>query len=400
MEQESKVATSVSREELLERARALAPVLKERAGKTEALRRLPEDTERAFHDSGLFRMVQPARVGGLELDCGILVDAGAEIARGCASSAWNLTNLASHHLMLGMFPKAAQDKIWDQSPDTLIASSFAFPAGRAHRVQDGYLLSGHWPFSSGVDNSDWNMLGAVVDADDEHPKPEHRIFLLPKSDYEILDTWHAMGLSGTGSNDVRTSEIFVPRYRTLAVADVRGGPTPGSEANPGALFRLPVFDVFPYMISGVALGVVQAAWEDYVSASRKRASTYTGARLAELQTIQIKVAETSAWIDTAALIMRSNCAEAMQYAEAGEIPSLETKVRYRRDGAYTVTLCTRAVDTLFAASGAGGLYTRNSLERAFRDAHAVNAHISFNFENVGALYGRVMLGQPVDIPTL
>ena len=98
--------------------------------------------------------------------------------------------------------------------------------------------------------------------------------------------------------------------------------------------------------------------------------------------------------------MRTNCAEAMQYAEAGEIPSLETKVRYRRDGAYTVTLCTRAVDTLFAASGAGGLYTRNSLERAFRDAHAVNAHISFNFENVGALYGRVMLGQPVDIPTL
>src|SRR6201997_3181961 len=148
------------------RARALIPQLRDRAARTEELRRLPPETERDLHEAGLFRIVQPKRVGGSELDYVALVDCAEIIGRADASVAWNLANLASHHWMLGMFAKRAQDLVWTKHPDALIASSFIFPAGRARKVEGGYRLRGSWPFSSGVASCEWNMLGSVVASDD------------------------------------------------------------------------------------------------------------------------------------------------------------------------------------------------------------------------------------------
>lgn len=390
----------VSREELLQRATALLPVLRERASKAEDLRRLLDETEKDFHDAGLFRMVQPARVGGAELDFGILVDMGAVIGQACGSSAWNLINLGCHHWMLGMFPPEIQDEVWDENPDALIASSFIFPAGRAKPSKGGYLLSGRWPFSSGVDNSSWNMLGGMVEGDSADAAKEPRLFMLRKEEYEIIDTWHAAGLRGTGSKDVATEELFVPEHRTLAAMDIRGGPTPGSAVNPGPLFRLPLFAVFPYVLSGAGLGVAQGAWQDFVASLRSRVSSYTGAKVSDFQAVQIHIAEAKSCIDTAELIMRADCADAMRVAEAGEVPDIDTKARFRRNGAFSVSLCTKAVDAIFRLSAGGGLYKRNPLQRAFRDAHAIAAHIAFNTDAAGTTYGRVALGLPPDNPIL
>ena len=389
-----------SRAELLGRAEELVPVLRERADATEELRRLPDETEKAFHDSGLFRMLQPQRIGGSELDYGILIDAGATIAKGCASSAWNLTNLASHHWMMAMFPKQAQDEVWTANPDTLIASSFIFPAGRARRAPGGYVISGKWPFSSGVDNSDWNMLAGVVSEEDPEEPHEYRVFLLHKSDYEIIDTWFAAGLRGTGSKDVKASEVFVPEHRTLAVADTKGGGTPGSEVNPAVVYRLPVFALFPFVLSGVALGIAEGIVGDYVDAARSRVTNYTGAKVGDFQAVQIKVAEASAAAQGARLMMQNCCAEATAMIADGTVPDIERKVAYRRDGAFSVGLCTRAVDLIAGVSGAGGLYNRNPVQRAFRDVHAVNAHIAFNMDMAGTAYGRVAMGHSPDNPTL
>jgi len=229
---------------MIDRARALVPRLRERAAGTEELRRLPPDTERELHDAGLFRIVQPKRVGGAELDYVALVDCADALAQGDASVAWNFANLASHHWMLGMFDRRAQDVVWNKDANALIASSFIFPSGRAHKVDGGYRLRGHWPFSSGVNTSEWNMLGAVVSSDDEADGIEYRIFLLHKDDYKITDTWNASGLRGTGSNDVEVAEVFVAAPMTVAVGDLAGGPTPGSAVNPNALYALPVFSLF------------------------------------------------------------------------------------------------------------------------------------------------------------
>jgi 3-hydroxy-9,10-secoandrosta-1,3,5(10)-triene-9,17-dione monooxygenase len=385
---------------MIARAQALIPQLRERAASTEALRRLPPETERDLHDAGLFRIVQPKRVGGAELDYVALVDCADALGQADASVAWNFANLSSHHWMLGMFDRRAQDRVWDKDPNVLIASSFIFPAGRARKVDGGYLLRGSWPFSSGVESCEWNMLASVVSSDDEADGIEYRIFLLPSTDYKIIDTWNATGLQGTGSNDVEVSDAFVAEPMTVAVADLAGGPTPGSAANPNALYALPVFSLFPYVLSGVALGNAQACLDDYVELAQHRASTYNRAKLGDLQSTQIKIAEASAKIDAARLIMRTKCLEAMSDARSGHVPDIAAKTRLRRDGAYAVNLCTEAVSSLFSASGARGLFTSGALQRQFRDAHAINSHIAFNFDAAGTNYGRVALGLPSENLTL
>src|ERR1700750_1035120 len=230
------------------RAKALIPQLRDRAARTEELRRLPPETERDLHEAGLFRIAQPKRVGGSQFDYVSLVDCGELLARGDASVAWNFANLASHHWMLGLFEKRAQDLVWDKDPNTLIASSFIFPAGRARKVDGGYRLHGSWPFSSGVASCEWNMLASVVSSEDEADGIEYRIFLVHKNDYQIVDTWNSVGLGGTGSNDVEVSDAFVPVALSVAVSDLAGGPTPGSSVNPNALYSLPAFSLFPYVL--------------------------------------------------------------------------------------------------------------------------------------------------------
>jgi 3-hydroxy-9,10-secoandrosta-1,3,5(10)-triene-9,17-dione monooxygenase len=385
---------------MVARAEGLIPKLRDRASKTEELRRLPPETERDLHDAGLFRIVQPRRVGGSELDYVALVDCADALGQADASVAWNFANLASHHWMLGMFDRQAQDAVWDKDVNALIASSFIFPAGRARKVDGGYVLNGHWAFSSGVESCDWNMLAGVVASEDDADGIEYRIFLLNRSEYKISDIWNATGLCGTGSNDVRVADAFVAEKMTVAVSDLTGGPTPGSVTNPNALYALPVFSLFPYVLSGVGLGNAQACLNDYVEFARHRASTYNRAKLSDLQTTQIKIAEASAKIDAARLVMRTNCIDAMADARRGHVPDLAGKTRLRRDGAFSVNLCTEAVSLLFAASGARSLFTSGALQRQFRDAHAVNSHLAFNFDAAGTNYGRVALGLPSENLTL
>ena len=377
-------------DQLWSKAEQLIPKLKERAPKCEELRRLPDETLRDFHDAQLFRIHQPRRVGGAELEFAAVVTYGALFARACASTAWNWVNFAAHHMMLGMFPPQAKDPIWGASVDAMIASSFVFPAGKARKVQDGYLLSGRWPFSSGVDPSEWNMLAGLARLDDHLP-PEQRIFLVPRSQYKVIDTWFAGGLRGTGSKDVEMAEVFVPEHMTLAVADTKGGPTPGSVVNPGMLFQLPVFALFPYMLSGVALGIAEGLIENYQPAAGKM----TGARVAEIQSTQIRLSEATAYARISRLVQLTNCREAEE-----KLPDMKTKARYRLEGAYAVDWAVRAVDVMFGLYGASGLYESGPVARAFRDAHAVKQHFSFNTDIAGTTYGRVALGLASDNPTL
>jgi 3-hydroxy-9,10-secoandrosta-1,3,5(10)-triene-9,17-dione monooxygenase len=244
------------------------------------------------------------------------------------------------------------------------------------------------------------MLASVVSSDDEADGIEYRIFLLNKRDYKINDTWNASGLCGTGSNDVRVTDAFVAEQMTVAVSDLTGGPTPGSAVNSNALYAMPVFTLFPYVLSGVGLGNAQACLNDYIEFARHRASTYNRAKLSDMQTTQIKIAEASAKIDAARLIMRTNCIDMMTGVRRGDVPDIAAKTRLRRDGAFSVNLCTEAVSLLFASSGARSLFTSGALQRQFRDAHAVNSHLAFNFDAAGTNYGRVALGLPSENLTL
>ena len=378
-------------DELRRRALALVPVLRERAAETEKLRRLPDATLDDLHSNGLFRMHQPVRLGGSELPFRAICELPAIVARGCASTGWVLANLASHHWMLAMWPKEAQDELWDESRDVLIGSALIFPCGKARKVSGGFRLSGRWPFSSGVDPSTWNMIGGIV-ADEGGGPGENRIFLLPARDYTIIDTWHVAGLAGTGSQDVAVDDVFVPEHRSLSTTLMAAGETPGAEVNRGTLYRLPALGLFGFVIGGVPLGVAQGAVEQVTANTRSKAGRYSGKALADLATMQMRIAEAAALTDAAEALMYGDCDEVMRIVEAGEKASLEQKARYRRDAAFGTSLAVRAVDLLFAGAGGGAIYASHPLQRSFRDIHAAAAHIMVSWDANLALYGRVALG--------
>lgn len=386
-------------DEAVSLARALVPRLRERADAADELRRCPDESIRELNKSGLIRVLQPRRVGGSELPWVVLIDVGSELARGCGSTAWNWANYAAHHWMLAFWPVACQDEVWDADPEALIASSLVFPAGRAMQVAGGYRLSGRWPFSSGVDPARWNMLGAMVAG--EGTAGEYRMFLVPNEDYAIIDNWSVLGLRGTGSKDVAANDIFVPEHRTLEVEATKGGAThPGAAANPAPLFRIPIFATFPYMLTGIALGIAQGAYGAFIDGLRGRVARYSGKSLTDMSAMQMRVSEAAACIDAARSIMRGHCMSAQALAERGEVPDLLTKAAWRRDGAFSAGLCERAVDVLFKATGGGGLFDGHPMQRAFRDVHAATAHISMLWEPQATTFGRVALGLAPDNPTL
>ena len=216
--------SSIGYEEAMRRARECVPVLAGRAQKCEEARVLLPENEKLLHEAGLFRFHQPKRFGGMELAFPAIVDIVAELARGCPSTAWNVGNLGCHNWILAYYEPETQHEVWDENPDALIASSIALAAGRGRKTKDGFVVSGRWPFSSGVDNSTWNMLAVTIYEEDKPSSPpvDWRLCLVPKSDYRIIDTWYAMGMVGTGSKDIEAKEVFVPERRALALARCRG----------------------------------------------------------------------------------------------------------------------------------------------------------------------------------
>src|SRR5215468_8227787 len=393
--------SAVGYDEAMRRAREIVPILRERAQRGEDARMLIRDNEQLLHESGLFRFHQPKAFGGMELPFVAVVDIPAELARGCPSTAWSVGNLACHHWILGYYVPETQHEVWDTNPDALIASSIALAAGRGRKVEGGFIVNGRWPFSSGVDNSDWNMLAVTVYGDDGKTAVDWRLCLVPKSDYEIIDTWYAMGMAATGSKDVAVSELFVPERRALALARCRGGlEHPGAALNPGPLFRIPIVGASSHPLAPAAVGAAEGAYELFVASMAKRAGTYTGARVADFQAVQIKVARARCLIDAARQLLRDSAIAFQDFAERNEVPDLETKLRFRAQSAFAVNQAREAVETLWSCYGAQGLYTRDPLHRHLRDVLAINQHFSFNFDIAGAAYGLNALGGRYANPTM
>lgn len=384
--------------EVIDRARKFKPVLASRARAAEALRRIPDETIADLHASGLFRILQPKRVGGLELPYDAIVRVTAILAQGCGSTAWVTANLANHDFMLALWPREAQDEVWLGDARALIGSALMFPPGHATKVPGGYRLSGRWKFSSGIDACTWTMLGGIASADGE--LPDYRVFLLPAADYAIIDTWRAAGLRGTGSNDVEVADVFVPEHRALSVDLMKGCAAPGAAVNPGPLYRLPVFDMFPYVVAATALGIAQGAVEQFAEDTRHRVTSYSTTLLADHATTQARLGEAAAAADAAELILISSCERAMAAAETSRVPSAQEKIRLRRDGAYAARLCTRAVDLLFEAGGGELLYEDKPMQRAFRDVHAAQGHYALAWDVAASTAGKCMLGIAPDLPTL
>ena len=378
---------------VLDAVTELLPTLRDRAQETEDLRRIPDDSVKALQETGFFRLLQPARYGGLEASPVDFYRGVRLISSACGSTGWVSSVLGVHPWQLALFDERAQLEVWGEDSTTLISSSYA-PMGRARAVDGGFTFSGRWSFSSGCDHARWIFLGGLVMGEEGTPV-DFRTFLLPRADYEIDDVWDTIGLRGTGSNDIIVEDAFVPEHRTLSFMDTGRCVCPGQQVNPGPLYQLPFASVFSCSIAVPVVGMATGAYEAYVSWTRERVRASTGGKASDDSFNQLRIAEAASKIDAAVGAIERNINEELALAEAGEKIPVALRVRVRRDQVNATGAAIQAVDRLFESAGGRALKAGTPIQRFWRDAHAGRVHAINDPEKAQVMFGQFELGLKV-----
>jgi 3-hydroxy-9,10-secoandrosta-1,3,5(10)-triene-9,17-dione monooxygenase len=377
------------RAEVIARARAMIPTLAARSLEARRQRRIPDDTIADMQRAGFFRVLQPKRWGGYEMDLGTFYEVQLALAEGDMSSAWIYGVSGVHPWFMALLDDRAAQEVWGRDSSTLICSSL-MPAGKATAVEGGFRLSGRWRYASCCDHCDWALLGALVNSDSGGP-PEGRVFLLPRKDYQTIDTWQVSGLQATGSWDVVVDDVVVPLHRSQSMLDNFRLQGAGQAVNTASLYRLPFGQIFVRGISTSALGALQGMLDALVDYSKSRV-TRAGGRSAENPFVQLLCAETAAAIDEMKTILHRNFRNLHAYAERGETPPLDERLRYKFQSTAVTERCTLLAARLFKATGAAGLSEDLPFGGILADLAAGRQHISNQYEYVGSSWGGVMFG--------
>ena len=386
----SKSARTIAPEpaELVVRARALIPVLARRSLEQKQRRGILPETIAEMQAAGFFRVLQPRRWGGYEMDLGTFYDIEMALGEGDMSSGWTYGVLGVVSWFLGVMDDRAAQEVWGHDTTTLICSS-TMPAGKATAVDGGFRLAGYWRYASGCEHCGWALLGGMVHVD--NTPPDWRFFLVPRRDYQTVDTWQVAGLQGTGSIDVILDDVFVPAYRTQRLHDnflLRGA---GQALNTSSLYRLPFGQIFVRGVSTAGIGALQAMLAALVDFSRDRVSR-AGGRLAENPFVQLLCAETAAAIDEMRTTLHRNFATLHDYARRSETPPLELRLQHKFQSSAVIERCTLLASRIFKSTGAAGLSDELPFGRILADLMAARQHISNQYDYYGSNWGAAMFG--------
>ena len=380
-------------DELVARARALVPKLVERWEQADRECRIPAETVAEMQAAGLFRVLQPLRYGGYEMDPEVFYRIQMTLAEGCMSTAWIYGVIAVHNWQLALYDDRAQRDVWGQDPATLISSSY-MPKGIVRRVPGGFMLSGRWGFSSGVDHCQWAFLGAAVPTDSGKGPPEFRTFLVPRADFMVHHVWDTVGLRGTGSQDVEVKDAFVPEYRTHKAADGADGTSPGLAVNRGELYRLPFGQIFVRAVSTSSIGALQGALDAYTDWCGSRVAVNDQARTAEDPVAQSVASDAALAIDEMKLALLRNFSVMMASLRASKPLELRDRIHWRTQSAAVPERCAALVNRMFYSSGAHAMYRSSRITRYFLDINCGRTHVANNIGKIGRNHGGVMFGQP------
>ena len=377
----------IDHDEIMRRVAAISPTLASRAADCDAARRLVGESMAAMRDAGMFRIVSPLRTGGYELSLRTLADAVTGLSEACPSAGWVLMVMGAHHWCMGSFPEAAQTDVFGGGRDGLVAGTLSWQ-GFAAPVSGGFRVNGRWQFCSGVDHAEWVMLGCADAA--THGPLVHVV--VPRAEIEIDDTWHVMGLQGTGSKDVVAHDILVPEHRAIDTRLMFRGASPHSANHATNLYRLSAEAMLSTSVATAVLGSAKFALAQFIERTMERKVILTGASKAEHAPTQVRLAEAAAEIHSADLLLHDTLAEFEHVMSTGEQWGLEHRARAKWQAAYSAELCRRAVARMFSASGAHAVYAPSPLQAAFRNVNVGAQHASIDLDSSAELYARMRLG--------
>lgn len=381
-----------SEEEIVARAKALIPVLRERADEVEKNRMVSKQTISDFQAAGFFKVLQPKRWGGYEMSPNVLNKVLMELGRGCPSSAWNVMVLGVHPFEVGLLDSRCGDELWADDPTALVSSSYA-PFGKVTLAEGGYQLDGEWLTSSGCDHAAGGaFLGGRVQ---ENGGMVFRSFWVPAKHIEIVDDWHVVGLAGTGSKKLIVKEVFVPTYRSHVIGDY-GIPSHGHVNN---LYKMPFFYVFYAAVSSVIVGMAQGMADMYREhmMPRQNLNQAVGAATKD-PFIKQRLGKATAKILGASSRILHNTEEAWGYASKGELVPLDVRVRHFATNQFTGGECFEAAHMLFKKTSTRGVWLSSPLQRQMRDILVAANHITQNEDNIGELFGGQLLGADLPVP--
>lgn len=383
----------VSREDLVERARALIPTLRAEADAAERRRTIAPEIISALREAGFFRTLQPERYGGFEYDFGMVVRINSLIGQGCTSTAWVCGLGITHQWIISGFPPEAQDDVWGEDPGAITYGSYG-PVVEAKPVDGGWTISGSWPFSSGCDHGQWGLLGARFRGAGADGAPAPGFVLVPAKDYTIHDDWFTNGLAATGSKSIVCDDVFVPTHRRLMFDDIMEGNTPGYRASGKPLYAIPMFAGIPVAITTPALGALQGAIDFFIDTTRVQNTRgmRAGRRVADFAAVQSAVAIACAAVDSGRLMFLRDLEETHAAADAGREITRDIRIRNRLTQGYLMKQAVMAIDELYNVTGVAGINTGNRVERAWRDIHAMSHHVTLNWPIVSTMCGQHFLG--------
>jgi len=373
--------------ELIARARALIPVLAERAAKAEEERRIPRETIADMQAAGLFRVFQPRRWGGYEMDPATYFEIQLALGEGCMSTAWVYGVVGLHPWLMGLFDDRAAHDLWGEDDSVLVCSSL-MPTGTAVAAPGGFRLSGRWKFSSGCERCGFAYLGGTPS--EGAAAGERSIFLVPRADFAIEDTWRVSGLKATGSHDIVVSDAFVPDHRRLRWIDNFNGVGPGQAVNTSSLYRWIFGQIFFRGVSTGALGALQGMLDAFLRYGSVRVAR--GARAVDDPSVQLVVAEVAGAIDEMRTILFRNLRNLGAYAERGELPPLRERIEYKYHSALVGERCSVLAGRLFKAAGGAALFADLPFGRILADITAGRQHISNQHESIGRNFGAALFG--------
>lgn len=372
-------------------AKALVPVIAARAAEIETARRLPADIARDMARAGIFRMVTPASLGGLELTPLEIVETVEILAGADASAGWCAMIAATTALNAAyMAPDHAREIYSD--PETITGGVFA-PMGRAYDEGDNYRVTGRWQWGSGSANCNWLCGGCIVFRGEEMVRlpsgaPDNRMMVFPAGDAELIDTWHTMGLKGTGSGDIAVSDILVPKGRSVSLVADR-------PRESGALYAFPAFGLLALGVAAAASGNARAALSEFRDLALAKKNQGSAKTLSERAVIQSEYARLDACLTAARAYLLHEIDRSWDAARAGGAIPLETRADLRLACTHMVRTAADVCRSAHDLAGGVDVYSASSIQRRFRDAHAMTAHI-VTAPATYELIGRILLDQPTD----